>query len=64
MDEKNWVFRVMEIRKNPSCATTEEILKLADDFFYNLYLAKNTNKEQYIANLVQRLSADSLDKEC
>jgi len=33
----DWQMRVMEIRKNPSLATEEDIRKLADDFFYSIY---------------------------
>lgn len=35
--DSDWQFRVMEIRKNPSCATPEEIVKLTDDYFMRLY---------------------------
>lgn len=63
MDGRDWLIRVMEIRKNPASATPEEILKLADDYFYNLYFGKSVEHVQYIADLGQRLSSSTLNKE-
>ena len=48
-----WIFRVMEIRKNPSCATIEEIHKLASEFICGTFYSRPRN---HIADLGQILS--------
>jgi hypothetical protein len=63
MDSKDWMIRVMEIRNNPASASVEDILKLADDYFYNLYFSKPLTDQQHILQIGQRLSSGPLNKE-
>lgn len=52
--DQDWIFRVMEIRKDPSVATVADIEKLASDFIYSLYC--NIPRHP-IAELAQILTA-------
>jgi hypothetical protein len=38
-----WYYRILEIRKEPSLATPEDILKLTDDVLMQLYFGGEKN---------------------
>lgn len=42
--DTEWFYRILEIRKNPDCATKEDILKMADDLFLSIYGWQLENK--------------------
>lgn len=50
---REWMYRVMEIRKDPSIATPEDIAKLATDYIYSVFSAMPRNP---IADLAQILT--------
>lgn len=51
---QEWMWRLMEIRKNPSIATHEDVLKMADDIFYTFYAGRVHGSE--LANVSNNLS--------
>jgi hypothetical protein len=41
MESQEWMWRIMEIRKNPSLATPDDIVKMTDDILYKIYFGKS-----------------------
>lgn len=61
---QQWIWRLMEIRKNPSVATHEDVLKMADDIFYTFYSKRVEGAEQVnISNsLASKISIENISK--
>lgn len=55
-----WYYRILEIRKEPSLATPEDILKLTDDVLMQLYFNGEKNS---IPALGTSLINKSIDNE-
>ena len=58
---QEWVWRLMEIRRNPSIATSDDILKMADEIFYRFYTERVNGSQQAdvsknIIQLVENIS--------
>lgn len=51
-----WMFRVMEIRKEPSSATIEEIHRLASEYIYSSFC---TGAKHHIAEIGQILTSQT-----
>jgi len=58
MDGQEWMWRVMEIRKNPSLATPDDIVKMTDDILYKIYFGKS---EADISELGRVLTGKSVE---
>lgn len=55
-NDPTWMYRIMEIRKDPACATPEEIQRLATDLIYSMYCTMPKNP---FADLAQILTHHS-----
>ena len=58
MESQEWMWRIMEIRKNPSLATPDDIVKMTDDIIYKLYFGASNNE---IAELGRLMTSKSIE---
>lgn len=57
------MLRIMEMRKNPTCANTEDIQRLADDFILLLYSGKqNTNMVMSAIKNTEEFRGEAINK--
>lgn len=57
-----WMWRIMEIRKDPKCATDEEIVKLTDDILYGAFLTKADSGIDHVNRATNGASIENISE--
>jgi len=61
--QMEWMWRIMEIRKNPKCATEEEIIKLTDDILYGTLMTKAESGVNNVTRATNLISVENVSQQ-